>query len=74
MQNQAQTWEVSNLPQLLDDLIIGDCREDLILKKAQVKKYCSVLILTSQVKADWLRVEKLRSSLFNMFKLRSFFS
>jgi Trk K+ transport system NAD-binding subunit len=46
-QNQAQTWEVSNLPQLLDDLIIGDCREDLILKKAKVEKCRSVLILTS---------------------------
>ena len=46
-QHQPQTWEIRNLPQLLDDLIIGDCREDLILKKAKVKQCRSVLILTS---------------------------
>ncbi len=46
-QHQTQTWEISNLPQLLDDLIIGDCREDLILKKAKVKQCRSVLILTN---------------------------
>jgi Trk K+ transport system NAD-binding subunit len=45
--SQPQTWEIRNLPQLLDDLIIGDCREDLILKQAKVKQCRSVLILTS---------------------------
>ena len=45
-QHQPQTWEIKNLPQLLDELIIGDCREDLILKKAKVQQCRSVLILT----------------------------
>ena len=45
-QHQPQTWEIRNLPQLLDELIIGDCREDLILKKASVQQCRSVLILT----------------------------
>ncbi len=45
-QHQPQTWEIRNLPQLLDELIIGDCREDLILKKAKVQQCRSVLILT----------------------------
>ena len=46
-QNQAQTWEIRNLPQLLEDLIIGDCQDDLILKKAKVQQCRAVLILTN---------------------------
>ena len=46
-QKKFQTWDIRNLPQLLDDLVIGDCREEKILKKAKVKQCRSVLILTN---------------------------
>ncbi|WP_310412613.1 NAD-binding protein [Chamaesiphon sp. OTE_8_metabat_110] len=42
-----QSWEVPNLVDLLDDLIIGDCRENNVLAQAQIQACRAALIVTS---------------------------
>ncbi len=42
-----QSWEVPNLVNLLDDLIIGDCRENNVLAQAQIQACRAALIVTS---------------------------
>ncbi|PSB56133.1 NAD-binding protein [Chamaesiphon polymorphus] len=42
-----QSWEVPNLVNLLDDLIIGDCRENNVLAQAQIQTCRAALIVTS---------------------------
>ncbi len=42
-----KTWEISGLPRLLDQLIIGDCREDDILEQAKIKQCSAILLVTS---------------------------
>ena len=46
-QNTYQSWEIPNLPQLLDELIIGDCRQNNVLEQAKITKCRAVLIVTS---------------------------
>ena len=46
-QNLPKKWEISNLVELLDDLIIGDCRDLETLLKAKIKYCRSILIVTS---------------------------
>ncbi len=41
-----QSWEVPNLVNLLDDLIIGDCRENNVLAQAQIQACRAALIVT----------------------------
>ncbi|MDJ1179391.1 NAD-binding protein [Roseofilum sp. BLCC_M91] len=40
-------WELSKVPQLLDTLIVGDCRQPHILEQAQIQTCRTVLIVTS---------------------------
>jgi len=53
-QVQPQSWEIPNLPDLLEDLIIGDCRENNILQQAKIKRCRAVLLVTSneQINAE----------------------
>jgi Trk K+ transport system NAD-binding subunit len=44
--NTEVKWEIPNLAELLDDLIIGDCREDGVLRKAKIEQCRSILIVT----------------------------
>ncbi|HAC65124.1 MAG TPA: potassium transporter TrkA [Cyanothece sp. UBA12306] len=46
-QIMPQSWEFSELPEVLEELIIGDCRQIEVLKKAELHKCRSVLIVTS---------------------------
>ncbi|ELR98195.1 TrkA family potassium uptake protein [Gloeocapsa sp. PCC 73106] len=46
-QQLPKKWEISNLVELLDDLIIGDCRDLETLLKAKIKYCRSILIVTS---------------------------
>ena len=39
-------WEVPELPDLLDELLIGDCRQTQILEKAKVQQ-CQVILLVT---------------------------
>ncbi|GAB4233337.1 MAG: potassium channel protein [Stanieria sp.] len=40
-------WEIVNIPDLINNLIIGDCRQNNILEQAQVKQCRAALIVTS---------------------------
>ncbi|UBF25876.1 NAD-binding protein [Kovacikia minuta CCNUW1] len=48
----SDTWEVTNLPDLLEDLVIGDCRQPDILEKAGVQHCRAVLLLTSDERVN----------------------
>jgi voltage-gated potassium channel Kch len=49
-----QTWEVPNLVNSLDELIIGDCRQNSILEQAQVERCRAAILVTNseQVNAE----------------------
>jgi Trk K+ transport system NAD-binding subunit len=51
-QELPKTWEIPNLLELLDDLIVGDCRHDSILEKAKIQNCRAVLIVTSNERAN----------------------
>lgn len=44
---QPRTWEVRNLPELLADLVIGDCRQPEVLERANIHECQAVLLVTS---------------------------
>lgn len=44
---KPQTWEIPNIPNLLEDLIIGDCRQPEVLEQAKIRQCRAVLIVTS---------------------------
>ncbi|GAA6615617.1 NAD-binding protein [Scytonema sp. NUACC26] len=57
-----QEWEISQLPDLLDNLIVGDCRHSSVLEQAQILQCRAALIVTNneQVNAETaLTVRKL---------------
>lgn len=41
------TWELPTIPDLLDDLIVGDCRRKAILEQAKIKRCRAALLVTS---------------------------
>lgn len=41
------SWEIPILPQLLDDLIVGDCRQNEVLERAKIRQCQAALIVTS---------------------------
>jgi Trk K+ transport system NAD-binding subunit len=53
-QVQPQTWEIPNLLNFLDDLIIGDCRQNSILEQAKIERCRAALLVTTseQVNAE----------------------
>jgi Trk K+ transport system NAD-binding subunit len=78
----SQEWEISQLSDLLDNLIVGDCRHFSVLEQAQILRCRAALIVTSseQVNAETaLAVRKLnpntrlvvRSSKTNLNELLS---
>jgi Trk K+ transport system NAD-binding subunit len=46
-QKATDNWEIDNLPDLLEDLIIGDCRQTSVLKQAQIEQCRAALITTA---------------------------
>jgi voltage-gated potassium channel Kch len=42
-----QTWEIPHLSDSLDELIIGDCRQNSILEQAQIDRCRAALLVTS---------------------------
>ncbi len=46
-QMQSQTWEIPNLFNILDDFIIGDCRQNSILEQAKIEQCRAALIVTT---------------------------
>lgn len=44
---QPQSVEIPDIPNLLDELIIGDCRQESILNQAKIQQWRAVLLITS---------------------------
>ncbi|MBE9127961.1 MULTISPECIES: potassium channel family protein [unclassified Coleofasciculus] len=40
-------WEIPNLPNLLEELIVGDCRQESVLEQAKIHYCRAVLLVTS---------------------------
>ncbi len=47
-----QSWEIPDLPNLLDELIIGDCRQESILEQAKIRQCRGVLLVTSSERVN----------------------
>ncbi|MEO0988518.1 MAG: NAD-binding protein [Cyanobacteria bacterium J06639_14] len=45
-------WEIPHLPQLIDNLVLGDCRQSDILEKAGVSRCRAVLIVTTNERVN----------------------
>lgn len=46
-QVQPNTWEIPDLANLLEDLLIGDCRQTSVLEQAKIRQCRSILLVTS---------------------------
>ncbi len=44
---QPQSWEIANMPELLDSTIWGDCRHKRVLAQAKIEQCRAALILTA---------------------------
>jgi Trk K+ transport system NAD-binding subunit len=44
---QPRSWEVQNLPELLEQLIIGDCRQPSVLQQGIIEQCRAVLLVTN---------------------------
>jgi Trk K+ transport system NAD-binding subunit len=49
---QPESWEMPTLPDLLDDLVIGDCRQPDCLENANVHACRAVLLVTSDERVN----------------------
>ncbi|HBB31197.1 MAG TPA: potassium transporter TrkA [Cyanobacteria bacterium UBA8803] len=45
-------WEIPNLPNLLEDLIVGDCRQESLLEQAKIRQCRAVLLVTSSERVN----------------------
>ncbi|WP_017655858.1 NAD-binding protein [Fortiea contorta] len=45
--SRPQSWEVKNLPDLLEDFVLGDCRQPHILQQTQIQQLRAVLLVTN---------------------------
>ncbi|MBE9008439.1 NAD-binding protein [Fortiea sp. LEGE XX443] len=48
----TQNWEIPELPDLIDKLVIGDCRQPKILEQAGIKQCRAILIVTSDERVN----------------------
>ncbi len=51
-QVQPNTWEILDLANLLEDLLIGDCRQPRILEQAKIRQCQAVLLVTSDERVN----------------------
>ncbi|MBD2445732.1 NAD-binding protein [Nostoc sp. FACHB-152] len=49
---KIQNWEIPELPDLIDELVIGDCRQPKILEQAGIKQCRAILIVTSDERVN----------------------
>jgi Trk K+ transport system NAD-binding subunit len=49
---QPRDWEIPDLPNLLAELLIGDCRQSSVLNQAKVQQCRSVLLVTSDERVN----------------------
>lgn len=45
-------WEIPNLPELIETLIIGDCRQSDVLEQANVRRCRAILMLTTDERVN----------------------
>ena len=51
-QVQPNTWEIPDLANLLEDLLIGDCRQPKVLEQAKIRQCRSILLVTSDERVN----------------------
>lgn len=49
---QPQDWELPDLPNLLEELLIADCRQPSVLEQAKIRQCRSVLLVTSDERVN----------------------
>ncbi|MGA7936043.1 MAG: NAD-binding protein [Kovacikia sp.] len=49
---QTQQWEIPNLPELLSELLIGDCRQPELLERAKIRRCRAILLVTSNERVN----------------------
>ncbi len=49
---QKSHWEIPELPDLLDTLLIGDCRQSKILEQAKIRECRTILLMTSDERVN----------------------
>ncbi|MEW6497729.1 MAG: NAD-binding protein, partial [Cyanobacteriota bacterium] len=49
---RPRSWEIPDIPDLLEDLIIGDCRQESVLEQAQIRQCRAVLLVTSSERVN----------------------
>ena len=49
---QPRNWELPDVPNLLEELLIGDCRQPSVLEQAKIKQCRSVLLVTSDERVN----------------------
>ncbi|XGV98071.1 MAG: TrkA family potassium uptake protein [Leptolyngbya sp. BL-A-14] len=50
--SQAPIWELSELPDLVDRLLIGDCRQPALLEQAGIRQCRAILLVTSDERVN----------------------
>lgn len=51
-QVQPRSWEFPNLPDLLEDLIIGDCLQPSLLEQAKIRQCRAILLVTGNERVN----------------------
>ena len=49
---QPKDWELPNVPDLLEELLIGDCRQPIVLVQAKIQQCRSILLVTSDERVN----------------------
>jgi Trk K+ transport system NAD-binding subunit len=49
---KPRNWEIPDLPNLLDNLVIGDCRQESVLKQANIEQCRAALLVTSSERVN----------------------
>ena len=49
---QPWSWEIPDIPNLLDELIIGDCRQESVLKQAKIQQCRAVILVASSERVN----------------------
>jgi Trk K+ transport system NAD-binding subunit len=51
-EEQPRHWEIPDIPLLLEELVIGDCRQESVLKQAKIQQCRAVLLVTSNERVN----------------------
>lgn len=51
-EEQPRHWEIPDIPILLEELVIGDCRQESVLRQAKIQQCRAVLLVTSNERVN----------------------